>query len=112
MKSARSCGDQSGLVKDSSGGASQAGLTGRQQILYSDGSGGGLTLAKAVGELNPLDYLGQPGPSVELAPFALRNDHQLERHGEAGLEAQPVSLLTNGCPDKLRRRGRRMALMM
>ena len=51
------------------------------------GSGGVLKLAQAVAELNPLDDLGQPVPAIELAPFALRGDHQLERHGEAGLAA-------------------------
>lgn len=52
------------------------------------GSGGILKLAQAVAELNPLDDLGQAVPAIELSPFALRRDHQLERHGEAGLAAQ------------------------
>ena len=52
------------------------------------GSGGVLKLAQAVAELNPLDDLGQAVPAVELAPFALCGDHQLERHGQAGLPAQ------------------------
>ncbi|TKA94511.1 DUF4102 domain-containing protein [Cereibacter changlensis] len=52
------------------------------------GSGGGLKLAQAVAELNPLDDLWQAVPAVELAPFALRGDHQFERHGQTGLAAQ------------------------
>lgn len=50
-----------------------------------------MKLAQAVAELNPLDDLGQPVPAVEVAPFALRGDHQLERHGEAGLNLAAIN---------------------
>jgi hypothetical protein len=50
-----------------------------------------LKLAQAVAELNPLDDLRQPVPAVEVAPFALRGDHQLERHGEAGLNLAAIN---------------------
>lgn len=45
-------------------------------------------MAQADAELNSLDDLRQPVLAIELAPFALRCDHQPERHGEAGLAAQ------------------------
>lgn len=54
-------------------------------------------MAQVVAELPPLDDLGQPVPAVELAPFALSGDHQLERHGEAGLAAQvPLGAMAHG----------------
>jgi hypothetical protein len=47
-----------------------------------------LRLAEAVAELNPPDDLGQSVLTVELSPFALRRQHQFERHGQTGLPAQ------------------------
>jgi len=51
-------------------------------------SGGGLKLAEAIAEFNPLDDLGQPVLAVKLAPFLLRRHHQPEGHGKPGLAAQ------------------------
>lgn len=44
-----------------------------------------------------LGDLGQPFQAVELAPFDLRGDHQLERRGEAGLEARARMVKTGWC---------------
>ena len=41
-------------------------------------SGGGLKVAEAVAEFNPLDDFRQAVLTVELAPFLLRGHHQLE----------------------------------
>ena len=49
-------------------------------------------MAEPVAELNPLDDLGQAVLAVEFAPFLLRQHHQPEGHGQAGLPA------ARGCP--------------
>ena len=45
-------------------------------------------MADSISELNPLDDLGQAVLTVELAPFFLRRDHQLEGHGQARFAAE------------------------
>ena len=51
-------------------------------------SGGGLKLAEAVAEHNPLDDFRQAPLAVEFAPFPLCRHHQLEGHGQSGFSAE------------------------
>ena len=56
-------------------------------------------MAEAVAELNPLDDRGQAVPAVEFAPFLLRRNHQLERHGLPGLAAKASFGAFRAMPD-------------
>jgi hypothetical protein len=46
-------------------------------------------MADPIAELNPLDDLGQAVLSIELAPFFLLRDHQLEGHGQTPVSPNP-----------------------
>lgn len=47
-----------------------------------------MKLTEIVAELNPLDEFWEAVLTIELPPFLLGGEHQLESHGEAGLAAE------------------------